>query len=65
VEARSPDCRSNVENAPLGGRSPAVPGARFPYAARGFGGASRRPPRTDRQTDTHTHTHRHTDSRKM
>jgi len=38
VEASSPDCRSNVENAPR--RRPA---ARFPYAARGFGGAPRRP----------------------
>jgi len=45
VEARSPDCRSNVENAPpVGGRSPAGGRARFPYTARGFGGAPRRPP---------------------
>ena len=32
MEARRPDCRSNVEN------------ARFPYAARGFGCTPRRPP---------------------
>ena len=39
-KARIPDCRSNVENAPRrrAGR------ARLPYAARGFGGAPRRPP---------------------
>jgi len=41
VEARSPDCRSNVENAPR--RRPVADRARFPYAARGFGGAGRRP----------------------
>jgi len=38
VEARSPDYRSNVENAP---RRRQAGRARFPYAARGFGG--RRP----------------------
>ena len=32
VEARSPDCRSNVENAPVRGRSPAG-GARRPRPA--------------------------------
>jgi len=42
VEARIPDCRSNVENAPVGGRSPAGR-ATFPYAARGIGGAPHRP----------------------
>ena len=48
-KARIPDCRSNVENAPppsaasrrRAGR------ARLPYAARGFGGAHRRPPAGD------------------
>jgi len=34
VEDRSADCRSNVENAPLGGQSAGR--ARFPYAVRGF-----------------------------
>jgi len=42
VEARSPDCRSNVENAPVGG-GPAAPASRMRravlgrYAARGLG----------------------------
>jgi len=52
VEAHSPDCRSNVENAP----APSAAGrrragrARFPYAARGFWGApvARRSPAAGR-----------------
>jgi len=54
LEARSPDCRSNVENAPVGGRSPAgrprplpVCGVRFwgrpPVARRSPAGGARRP----------------------
>jgi len=34
VEARSADCRSNVENAPLGGRSPAGGARRLRPAGR-------------------------------
>ena len=41
MEARSPDCRSNVQKAPR--RRPVAGRARFPYAARGFGGTTRRP----------------------
>jgi len=39
VEARGPDCRSNVENAPSAACRRPAGRARFPYAARGFGGA--------------------------
>jgi len=42
VEAHIPDYRSNVENGPR--RRPFAGRARFPYAARGFGGAARGPP---------------------
>jgi len=44
VEARSPDCRNNVENALSAAGRRRAGRARFPYAARGFGGAARRLP---------------------
>jgi len=39
VKTCIPDCHRNVENGPVGGGR-----ARFPYTARGFGDAPRRPP---------------------
>jgi len=48
VEAHIPDCRSNVEIAPVGGRPTGH--TRFPYAARSFEGAPRHPPVTVART---------------